>query len=1214
MSKKLQKSISVVTSVATTLSLSGVAMLAPMAALATDIVDGDLIRNPNAEGMAQFDIYIVKIVGDKKFKRLILSPHVFESYEHFDKNGNGNNWDDVIDVDQATMDQYTTSDLVRVDGDTKVYRLHAEEGADTGTKYWLNMTADEFTAVFDADSIYTINSTDVAGYTAGSDITDPNATFPPTGVVSEGTLTVSLAADTPAATVVPENAARVPFTKINLTATGGDVVVDSLTVQRTGLVAQDGAFSSINVVDVDTNETVATDKTLSSSHEATINDDITVESGTTKSIMLVGNMASSLDSYDGEVPTLSLVSMTLKDDATLNATLPIEGNPMTLNSTISIATVTLGTGPSNPSSDNAPKIGQTDVNFTEIKISNTSSNEAVLVEQIKFTQYGSASDSDVENLDLVDSSDNSVIATLANMTDKEAVFNFDTPLEIGKGKNKSFMVRGDTVDGAARTVDMSVEKYTDILVKGKLYGFYVTPTAGSGAASSEPRIDGTAHTIGEGTLKVTQASISASNLAEGGTQQILGAFDMVVKGEPITISQIGWMTHIDLNDPTASSNATTSDITNLTIYDENGSVVAGPMDPTHKWETSDGDDAYGVATTTDAITVPVGTHTYTVKADLSTDFSANDTIQVSVTPGANITAKGDITGKSITATPSTSVSSVTQTVKAGSLYVSLDPSVTTASVVKGTNDYVFAKLVLDTTGSGEAINVTQVQVRVDSTTALTEELSNFRIFDGDTELSVTNDPDSDLTNDANPATSTFSLADTLTIAKGTTKTLTIKANISRDCSNDDKFQVGISGVSNVTATGADTGETIAPSYSVSDGATITIKDTGELTIYDSSATPKAGLITANTDGVTVGVFNVSAKYEDVNIEKIYITAAQVSSKGGWDQVERLYLYDGATQVAAVTPTSSDAANRTVLADMTSSPLVVQAGDSKDITIKVDTAPADRFNDLGPGTAGEGFQLKINAVGDVTAKGASSGTTLAAAQKTVSCTLKAMTVYKSVPTVTLNEDLGTDKISSGTLAAGTESGKSLYKFKVTADAKGDIGLYRVSLWLATSTATVTNLYLYDETEKVATQNEPTQVSITDGGLGWTGIVNFYFTNDGLATSSTNVVPYTIAAGESETFTVKADVECDSSCQSTSKTGSVQIQFLGDSSFPSTYPNGANTLDNENYENSFIWGDYNITLGNSSTTASSSEQWTNGYRVASGGGGKLVATSSAVSFTK
>jgi uncharacterized protein YxeA len=132
------------------------------------IQDGDLIRNPNAEGMAQFDIYIVKVVGTKKFKRLILSPHVFESYEHL-------SWDDVKDVSQSVIDEYTTSDLVRAEGDYKVYKLIAD--GDTGTKQWLNITAEEFVNQgYDWDAIYIINATDRDAYSVGAEITGVGAT------------------------------------------------------------------------------------------------------------------------------------------------------------------------------------------------------------------------------------------------------------------------------------------------------------------------------------------------------------------------------------------------------------------------------------------------------------------------------------------------------------------------------------------------------------------------------------------------------------------------------------------------------------------------------------------------------------------------------------------------------------------------------------------------------------------------------------------------------------------------------------------------------------------------------------------------------------------------------------------------------------------------------------------------------------------------------
>ena len=106
MSKTFKKVISVTTSVTTILWLSGIAALAPMAALAATINEGDTIRVANT-----FDVYIAKYVGSKLFKRLILNPDVFNSYRHL-------SWGAVKTVTQAEMDAFTTSELVRALGDT----------------------------------------------------------------------------------------------------------------------------------------------------------------------------------------------------------------------------------------------------------------------------------------------------------------------------------------------------------------------------------------------------------------------------------------------------------------------------------------------------------------------------------------------------------------------------------------------------------------------------------------------------------------------------------------------------------------------------------------------------------------------------------------------------------------------------------------------------------------------------------------------------------------------------------------------------------------------------------------------------------------------------------------------------------------------------------------------------------------------------------------
>lgn len=150
MSKTLKKSISIFTTITTVCFLSGIAMLAPVATVGAAVIDGDIV-SPDAEFTEgsityyPYDVFIVKMVGTKTFKRLILNPEVFESYGHLE-------WENIQTISADTVDGYTTSQLVRADGDEKVYKLVPD--GDTGTKEWMNMTAAEFGATYDWDSIY----------------------------------------------------------------------------------------------------------------------------------------------------------------------------------------------------------------------------------------------------------------------------------------------------------------------------------------------------------------------------------------------------------------------------------------------------------------------------------------------------------------------------------------------------------------------------------------------------------------------------------------------------------------------------------------------------------------------------------------------------------------------------------------------------------------------------------------------------------------------------------------------------------------------------------------------------------------------------------------------------------------------------------------------------------------------------------------------------
>ena len=137
------------------------------------IQNGDAIRAQGSD-----DVYLVKFTNNKYFKRLILNPDVFNSYEHL-------LWDSVKSVSPPTINQYTTSNLVQYEGN--VYALFP--AGDTGTRRFVNVGS-----TYDQDSVYEINSVELRLYDVGFPITLPETTptTPPSGETMPPTVTLPI--------------------------------------------------------------------------------------------------------------------------------------------------------------------------------------------------------------------------------------------------------------------------------------------------------------------------------------------------------------------------------------------------------------------------------------------------------------------------------------------------------------------------------------------------------------------------------------------------------------------------------------------------------------------------------------------------------------------------------------------------------------------------------------------------------------------------------------------------------------------------------------------------------------------------------------------------------------------------------------------------------------------------------------------------------------
>jgi|GEM_PF-4973833 len=107
---------------------------------------------------------------------------------------------------------------------------------------------------------------------------------------------------------------------------------------------------------------------------------------------------------------------------------------------------------------------------------------------------------------------------------------------------------------------------------------------------------------------VNSPQVPAQNIVGRTQGQVFGGFDAIVTGDAITISAL------DFNiTPDVLNNSATPWWTNISIYDENGRVVAGPVDVSYI------PGRYPIRFT-DSFTIPSGRHTFVIKG--KTEFGA----------------------------------------------------------------------------------------------------------------------------------------------------------------------------------------------------------------------------------------------------------------------------------------------------------------------------------------------------------------------------------------------------------------------------------------------------------------------------------------------------------------------------------------------------------------------------------------------------------------
>jgi hypothetical protein len=978
-------------------------------------------------------------------------------------------------------------------------------------------------------------------------------TTTPTG----GALSVS-AGSQPANSLAPQSAARVPFTTVVLTAGSADVTVNSITVERSGL-AQDAVFAGVVLLKSDGTQ-IGIAKTLNSNHQAMVGEPFVVKAGTSMTVTVAGNMNSSLSSYAGQVAGLNVVAV--NTSASVSGSLPIMGAQHTVNASLTLGTAQLAVSSFDPNSSQTKEIGTTGYKFAGIRVT-AGSAEQVRLWSVRWNQTGSASANDLANVKVY--VDGTAYDTTVSADGKYFQALFSGGILLDKGLSKDVYIQGDIVGtgAAGRTVKFDIYRNTDVYVSGVTYGYGITPSpVSTGSASNStsefttgtPFFDGSLVTVSAGSVTTIQkaTSVAAQNIAVNVPNQVLGGFTTDIKGEPISVqSTVFWFNYN--SGVSASSNLLTS----VSLVDSNGAVVAGPVDAVN---------VGGVAqkvTFTDTLTLPIGAKTYTLKGKIPSTVTNGTTVTASTTPSSDWTnITGQTTGNTISLSGNGVFTMNTMTVKAAALAISVSATPAAQSIVAG-GQVTFSNYQLDASQAGEDVRFSSMPLKLTfGGSAVANTLNSCQLWDGATALNT----GSNVVNPASSVTTgsdvTFTFDQSLTVSKGTVKTLTLKCNVSSSAVSGNTFNWGIQASPSITVTGVTSSNDVTESVTASVGQVMTVA-AGSLTVTTDTSSPSYALAAAGSTGNVAGVFKFRANNEGVNLSKLGLKLTNTASSSASDLVQ-VTIWDGATQVGTAVFTGTN----TVATSSFATPVALPKDADKTLTVKVDLAAIGTSQ---PGVQGHLIAVDLNNADTTGTEGTGtlSGNTinLATSGSSGSTAVAGVRMFKSLPTFAL------DTLSS----SGIGDGK-LMRFKVTANAAGNIGLNQFKFTIASSTitgVTAVNLYGY-----------------TDSGYS-TGISGF--TSGQI--SSSNVSP---ASGGAVTITPASVVnvpagttyyfELRGTVAGVQTGSSVSTTLLGDSSYASLASFMGTSAAVVSASGNLVWSP------NATTTSLATHvDWTNGYGV-------------------
>lgn len=692
--------------------------------------------------------------------------------------------------------------------------------------------------------------------------TGTTTTVPPT--TTTGPVTAMLAVDNPASGTVIGGQATADLMHVTLTGSG---TVNSMTFQRTGLSVN----TDLSNVYLYNGATRLTDSASVNSSGVITFTGMNLAVNGSVTISVRADIDSSADGSDVGV---TLTSYTVNGTA---VTANIAGNRMA----ITISASLLGSASITMATSSSVNVNAGTLNYTMWTAPIQVSTHKMWLKSASFHFVGSAPTNSIANLGLYVDGIKVASSTGVNQYNYVTFDLMGAPYALTTGAH-TVDVRGDLVNGAARTAQLSLQNAGDFMITDDTVGVNVSPTAAGSIQTAFPLLGNTIN-ISTGSLSISiDPTFSVmTNVTGGSTNAVIGRYKINSYGEDEKITSVT-ITPTIAN--ATAGTATTFSLSNVQLY-LNGSQVGSVCQ-----YAGSGSCTFTLGSS--AIVAGGATaSTLEVRADIQTTSGTNysaGTISVAGTLNAQgLYSFNTISAQAIPATTAITIST-------GQLVVAKNGAYTNQTVSPNTTGVKIGSFTVQNQSTSEPVRVTNLAVRLtsDGSTALTSTLTNY-----------TNVRTSEMSgNGATPQNAAASLNYSVdfTIAAGATKTIDIYADLGSTTST------AIETTLLVTAYGSNSNVTLTPSAET-DGQLISIS-TGSVSapsfIASSSTTPQYIATAAGATDATKETFQFTATNGSGTINNLKF--AVINSSATSNTVASIRV--GSQTASVITPAAITAAD------------------------------------------------------------------------------------------------------------------------------------------------------------------------------------------------------------------------------------------------------------------------------------------------------------------